>query len=248
MHKAFIIILISNIAFIAQAMEMEQFKIRDDFNICYDLKKAIERNKSKKIDKIAHEHPEILDVACVEMTPLGHAAFLGKDRALKCLILHGCDVNKKDLTRKTPLMQAAWVGNLNAAKLLVSSGADILAKSEGGNIASQIANTGFRYFQLPSGPWPTSLDPHTNHQKQHNEVIKFLSAPFRQEILLTKSVLGAVDNKTFQLLTPDLAILCIEYACGPQARKMAYKAEQRTVRRKKAKIKKSQNKMNKKYN
>jgi hypothetical protein len=211
MKKLFFIFLISSMSCLAQEMEIEKLS-----NIPPILTKAIDSNNRKKLEKAIKGHHEALDIVYSDNTLLTHAASSGKVHALECLILYGCCVNKKDRVGWTPLMNAAWIGNLNAAQLLVSSGADIMAQSDSGSTASQIAKNAFHHFPIKP-------------KYQHKKIVSFLSAPFQCEILCTQALLAINDTRRYALLNPDLAILCIDYAYGPQSRQLAYNAKPKLV-------------------
>lgn len=77
------------------------------------------------------------------MTPLGHAAQIGRGEIVKTLIDSGVDIDVKDRDGKTPLLVAAEKsgGNVETIKTLVEAGADLTATDLRGRNALDLANT-----------------------------------------------------------------------------------------------------------
>jgi ankyrin repeat protein len=65
-------------------------------------------------------------------TPLHKASENGHIDAMRLLINHGANINKKDNDKWTPLHEASWNGNIDAMQLLIDAGADVNEKDNTG--------------------------------------------------------------------------------------------------------------------
>ena len=64
---------------------------------------------------------------------IAYATIFDKREIMKLLIMHKCDVNKRDCCYVTPLMKAAALGKIEAAQILIEAGADVNQKDQEGN-------------------------------------------------------------------------------------------------------------------
>lgn len=76
-------------------------------------------------------------------TPLGYAAYQGRDDTLRYLISRGARVNAdardRTININTPLMMASIQGHANAARHLLQAGADAGIRVKGGHTAHELA-------------------------------------------------------------------------------------------------------------
>jgi hypothetical protein len=209
MKKIFYIFLIINAYSFMHPMNME---VDTSITLPNNLKEAIESEDIQAITNITRDNPALKHAKYSDHTPATQATFNEKGQALRCLVNLGYCLNSRDHCNWTPLMCSAYCADLSSVQLLVIHGADIGAKLRDGSTIIDLLHQ--RFLPLPG-----------KTTSEYQPISSFLSAPFRQEILLTKATLNVAHKRSYQLLTPDLSTLCVDYAYGQQARTLAYDAE-----------------------
>lgn len=93
---------------------------------------AIRRNDLKQLRTMIRQGHALDAITTRHVTPLHHAAALGRTKAAALLIRAGADLQAKTTSDATPLWFAAAGGHASTARLLVRKGADLQVRDDGG--------------------------------------------------------------------------------------------------------------------